>query len=640
MTPEQIIKTARQRMDEAFEADIHNREMAEDDLRMVAGYQWHRDIRSEREADGKPCFTINQLPQFLRQVTAQIRTINPSLKVTPSDNGATDDVAEIYAGVVRDVEQTCDGSSIYEKAAESAATCGIGHWRIRSDYCDEYTFDQKLVLEYIHNPFAVFWDPLARDSTRKDARFCFIAEDMDKAEFAAAYPNATASDFTTQNRPTGWDQWYTADTVTVAEYFWIDHEEYTIWQVGGVVVRDLPPGFPKEGLKTRKVRKPKCMWAKVSFTDVLEGPTELPCSSIPVFAVTGEEIHTGETVFRSSVVRFAKDPQQLYNYSRSVHAEVVALQPKAPYIGTAKQFQGFEAFWNEANRSSRPYLPYNPDEKAPGAPQRQPPPVSSQGVMAEIQLAAEDMKRTTGIYDASLGAKSNETSGVAIERRQIEAQAANSLYADNMVKAILQCGKVMVEMIPRVYDGQRVLRIVGEDNQEKAVIVNQIMIGPDGPVIQNDMTSGRYDVRVSVGPSHQTAKQEAAANMLEFMRTVPQSAPLIADLVAKSQEWQDSERIAERLRRALPPGLAEEDDAQENPQAAQMQAMQQQQMMAAQQAQAAMAQEMQKMELHEARAKAAQAEANATKAQHEATKAELEIRAMTAGMMVPVNGPI
>ena len=635
---QEIIDAARERMDEAYSADLPNREKGLADLQFVVGKQWAEDVRAEREAEGKPCLTINGLPQYVRQVTAQIRNLNPGIQVLPADNPATEDIAEIYAGIIRAVENKHDATSIYEAAAESAAQCGIGHFRVRPDYCTHDSFEQELLIERIPNPFAVFWDPLAKDPTRKDARYCFIAEEIHKDDFAKQYPDKTLTDITSDHRPAGVEQWVRGEHVTIAEYFWVEHEEYTLVNIDGQAFdkRELPPGFPKvhpmtgKPWPTRKTRRPYVMWAKISFDEVLEGPTEMPCSHIPVFAVTGEEIHIGEEVYRSSVVRHAKDPQVLYNYARSTQAEVISIQPRAPYLVTAKQIAGLDDIWAQANNANRPYLVYNPDEKAP-APMRVPPPIASQALTQEIQLAAEDMKRTTGIYDAALGARSNETSGVAINARKLEAANSTSVYADNMVKAVAQCGRVMAEMIPRVYDTERVIRILGADDQEKAVTINQVFRAPDGSdVVANDVTTGRYDVRVSVGPAYQTLKQEAAAGQLEFLRTLPQAAPVIADIVAGNQEWPEADRIAERLRKMLPPGMEEDDQVSpEQQQMAQQQAMQQAQQ---EQQQQQMMQQAAQLEFRKADAEARKAEANAQKAEAEAIEAEIKVRLMQAGM--------
>lgn len=626
MKKDDIIAIARKRMDEAASSDIDNRDRAQDDMRHLIGDQWPEEVRTEREADGKPCLTINRLPQFVRQVTGQIRQMNPAIRVVAADRQATEEVAEIFAGLIKQIEYKADASTIYEGAAESAAACSIGHWRVRAEYAEGMTFEQECVIERIHNPFSVFWDPLAKDPTRKDARYCFITEDMDKDEFKEQYPDVKLSDVTSENQMEAIRQWITAETVTIAEYFWVEHEEVEIALLtNGQVVEK-----PIEGMaiaKRRKVRKPRVKWAKVTFDDVLEGPTDVPCSYIPVVAVTGEEWHLGEELYRSSVIRFAKDPQQLYNFARSTQAEIMTLQPKAPYMVTTKQVNGLEAFWNEANSKNRPYLPYHPDQSAP-PPTRVPPPVASQAVAMEVQMAAEDMKATTGIYDASLGAQSNEKSGVAIRERKMEAQTNTSVYADNMVKAITQTGKILVSMIPKVYDTQRVIRILGEDDQEKQVLINSLMVSNGMVQPINDLTIGQYDVRISVGPTYETKRQEASEGMMAFLQAVPQAAPVVADLIAKMQDWPESDRVAERLRKMLPPGM--DDEQEQSPEA--MQAAQMQQAQQMQQQQQAMQMEQAKIEaeIRKAQAEAKEAEADAVKAQVEA---QLAVAQMNVGMM-------
>lgn len=629
MDKKDIIAAARKRLDEAAASDIDNRDRAQDDLRYLIGDQWPEEVRTEREAEGKPCLTINRLPQFVRQVTGQIRQMNPAIRVVAADNVATEEVAEIYAGLIKQIEYKSDAATIYEGAAESAASCSIGHFRVRADYAEGMTFDQEIMIERIHNPFSVFWDPLAKDPTRKDARYCFITEDVAKEDFKEQYPDATMTDVTAENQMDAIRQWITAETVTIAEYFWIEHEEKEIALLpsGQVIEGPFPKGME---MKKRKVKLPKVKWAKVTYHDILEGPTEVPCSYIPVVAVTGEEWNLGEELYRSSVIRFAKDPQQLYNFARSSMAEILSLQPKAPYMVTTKQINGLETFWNEANEKNRPYLPYHPDQAAP-PPMRVPPPVASQAVSLEVQMSAEDMKGTTGIYDASLGAQSNEKSGVAIRERKMEAQTNTSVYADNMVKAITQTGKILVSMIPKVYDTRRIVRILGEDDQEKQVLINELVMQNGMAYPVNDLTLGKYDVRISVGPSYETKRQEASEGMMAFLQAVPAAGPMVADLIAKMQDWPESDRVAERLRKMLPPGMAEdEEQTPEAMQAAQM--AQQEQQMAMQQQQQAMAMEQAKIEaeIRKAQAEAAEAEADAMKAQMEAQMMQLQ---MNAGMM-------
>ena len=400
-----------------------------------------------------------------------------------------------------------------------------------------------------------------------------------------------------------------------------------------VKASDLPEGFPDvdpatgKKFKRRTVKKPKVMWAKISGVDVLEGPREFPCSYIPIIAVTGEEWHLGEETYRSSVIRFAKDPQRQFNYAASTDAEVTALQPKAPYMVTTTQIAGLEDYWAEAGRANRPYLPYNPDPEA-GMPQRVQPPVASQALQIQMQMAAENIKRTTGIYDASLGARSNETSGRAILARKEESQNATSIYADNMVKAIRHTGTILVDMIPRIYDTQRMVRVLGEDGQEKMETINQLMMTAEGPMAVNDMSVGKYDVNVSVGPSYSAKREQTQAGLDSLLSNYPEARQVLGDLYVDSLEWEHADRAAERLRKMLPPGIAEESNEEMTPeqqQAKQMQAQQAQQ-------QAAMQQEAQEIAKAKAIAEVKEAEAKARKAEAEAQKIEFEVAAMQGGV--------
>jgi len=630
-----IIALARARMDEAFTAEQPHRERAQDDLRNVIGDQWPEDERLERESEGRPCLTINILAQNVRQVTGQIRSLNPAIKVTAADSAANKDTAEVIEGMVRHIENKSDASSVYEAATESAAASSIGYWRIRADYADGDTFDQELKIERVFNPFAVFLDPFAKDPTRKDARYGFIVAEMPKEDFEAEYPDAVIQNITTDNRFPNFQQWATSEHVVVAEYFWIEHKEHDIFLLdsGQVIRGPLPKGVAFK--RKRTVKEPQVKWAKITGADVLEGPQEFPCRYIPIVAVTGEEWHLGEETYRSGVVRHAKDSQLMFNYAANTDMEVTSAQPKAPYLVSTKQIAGFEDIWGEMGVKNRPYLPYNPDPEA-GMPTRIPPPVSSQALQSQMMMAAENIKRTTGIYDASLGARSNETSGRAILARKEESQNSTSIYADNMVKAITHTGTILVDMIPRIYDTQRMVRVLGEDGQEKMEVINQMVMTANGPQTMNDMSIGRYDVNVSVGPSYSAKREETQQGLQSLLQAVPGAAQVLGDLYVSTMEWEHAERAAERLRKMLPPGIAEESDEEMTPE--QMQAKQQQAMQAQQEAQ--MQQEAQAIAKAKAVAEAKEAEAKARKAEAEAALLEFELSVKTGEVRNMVEGAV
>jgi len=616
MKHDALIERARKRLTQARDAELVNRENAEDDLENLIGDgQWPEEVRAQREAEGRPCLTINRLPQFVRQVTGDIRRMNPAINITPGDTGASKDVADIIEGLIRQIEYKSDASSIYEYAAESAAQCGMGYFRVRADWEADDSFNQEILIDRIDNPFSVYFDPAAKDPTRKDAQYVFVTEVMDEKEFTEAYPKASLVSVDADGDLDGIEDWRESAGIVVAEYIYREYEEKTIGLLAdGSVVEN--PVAPMPIVRKRKVQAEKLMWCKITGKEVLEGPIELPGKGLPVIAVLGEEINTGREVRRSSVIRYAKDPQRLYNYWRSAQTELVALQPKAPYIVSAKQVSGYEEMWADANNSNEPYLVYNPDDKAP-SPQRAQPPVASSGMMQEVMTAAEDMKGTTGIYDAGLGNAGNEKSGIAIQRRQMESDISTSIYSDNMAKAIAQCGRVIVSMIPSVYDTRRVVQILGKDNTPEPVEINGMQISQDGVVPVNDIRVGRYDVRVTVGPNYTTRRQETAESMIDFIRAFPPAAGVTADLVAQNMDWPGADQFADRLRKVLPPGIADS----EEPPSPQQQAMMRQQ--------AQMQQMQMQMEMAKAKAETDQEIAGAAEAQADADKARLDVAAQS-----------
>ena len=413
---------------------------------------------------------------------------------------------------------------------------------------------------------------------------------MSKEAYEKEYPEAQVVDFERGDAGLDFTNWSQDNAVVVAEYFY--KEDDTIY------------------------------WLKMSGAEILDGPREYPGDYIPVIAVVGEELHLEERVVRNSVIRFAKDAQRMYNYWRSAQTELIALQPKAPYKMTARQLKGNEAYWNNANTSNLPYLLYNPDDQAPGAPQREQPPVPSSGMTQEIMLAADDMKATTGIYDAGLGNQSNETSGVAIEKRQIEGDISTSIYVDNLAKSIRHCGRIIVGMIPFIYDQRRTIQVMGEDGQEKMQVINDTQMTPMGPVTFYDTGVGEFSVRIKTGPSYSTKREQAVNSIMEFLRAVPQAAPLVGDLVARNMDWPGADELADRLKKMLPPGLIEKED-EEPPSPEEQQAMQAQQQ--AEQEAMQMAKAKEAADVAKAEAEAAEAMADAESASLEVVEKQMEL---------------
>lgn len=571
-----LLHEIRERRDDAYQADQDNVTASMSDLKMLGGDQWPEEVKLDRENDNRPVITQNELPQFVRQVVGDMRSQRPAIKVNPDGGGAEKKVAEIYTGIIRDIEAKAASARPYITAGASAARCGIGHWRVLHDYENDKSFDQCIKLEGIDDPFAVLWDPLATNITRSDANYCFVNFLMSEEDFERQYPEAQEVDF--DSNETWSNDWLdrSSRSIRVCEYWRKKPTKRKLVELqdGFVGYQDE---FEKYGIagpvaikRSREVESFEVECIKTNGFEILEKAVKWPTRHIPIIPVVGEEFNVGEKRLRHSVIRFAKDAQQLLNYWLSQQTEYVALQPKAPYIATAKQIGAYKDMWTEANVKNRPVLIYDADPQNPGAPQRAQPPVSAQGIAEQIMMQKDALRATTGIYNAGLGQQSNETSGKAIMARQREGDVGTSEFLDNFAASIAYTGEIIVDLIPFIYDTERQIRVLSEDGTETFEQINQRMMTPEGEQILNALAKGKYAVTVTTGPSYTTKRQEAAESMLMFVQANPDSAQFVLDLIAKNMDWPGAEQFSERFKKMLPPQLQPESDDPEEQQARQI----------------------------------------------------------------------
>lgn len=571
------VKMVREVIQDAWEYERDNRREAARDLQFLAGDQWPQSVREQRERDGRPMLTLNRLPQFVHQVTNDIRQADLAIKVSPVDDQSDVQLAKIYNGLLKQIQYQSSAQHVYAMAASHQVSCGIGWWRVTSDYADDMSWDQELRIRLISHPLSVFWDPGSVEVDRSDAMWIAVTDLVPKKAFERMYPKAAAEGMDVPGESVSTTMfWSSGDYVRRAE-FWrkVAYQRRIGMTETGQAIdltdipRDmlafLPPITRERMADSYKVEQVIC-----SGVDVLSDVTKWPGKHIPVVPAVGTEIPLEKMTWRGGLIRHARDAQQLYNYARTAAVEATALAPKAPYVATSKQIGKFKDMWDTQNTTQRPYLLYEPDDRAPGAPKREHPPEMPAALIQEAQAAAEDLKATTGIYDASLGNKSNEQSGRAILARQREGDTANFHYSDNMTRALEHTGRILVDLIPKIYDTERVIRLMGEDGQEESIAINKVLYGENGmPVMINDLSAGRFDIRVNIGPSYATKRLEAAAAMMEFLGAYPAAAPVIGDLIAKNMDWPGADEIAKRLRNMLeaqmPQVLVDKDDPNAEP---------------------------------------------------------------------------
>ncbi len=582
-----------------------SREDELDDLRFMAGspdnqWQWPADVLQTRGSvqgqtiNARPCLTINKLPQHVRMVTNEQRQNRPSGKVIPADDNADVQVAAIYDGMVRHIEYMSDADVAYDTACENQVTYGEGYIRILTEYCDENSFDQDLRIGRVRNSFSVYMDPMSQDPTGADAEFCFITEDLTKEEYEREYPNAApiSSMLASGVGDQYLSQWLDENTVRIAEYFYYTHKKETLNLYPGN--NSFFEGTPEDKdmkrmgvkpIRSRQVDRRKVMWMKTNGFEVLQ-EQEWAGKWIPVVRVIGNEFEVEGQIYISGLVRNAKDAQRMYNYWTSQEAEMLALAPKAPFIGYGGQFEGYEMQWKTANTTNWPYLEVNPDvTDGAGAvlplPQRAAPPLPQTGLIQAKMGASEDIKSTTGQYDASLGVGGNERSGRAILAREKQGDTGTYHYVDNLARAIRHITRQLVDMIPKIYDTERIARIVGIDGE-----VDMVKINPEQPEPVKEIRDvntgiliekvynpgvGKYDVVVTTGPSYMTKRQESMDAMSQILQGNPQLWSVAGDLFVKNMDWPGAQELADRLAKTIDPKLLESGDKDPALQAAEQQ---------------------------------------------------------------------
>jgi len=571
---EAILEEARdrRRMCESAEGDNHRN--ARDDLLFLTGgdNQWDAEAAIIRRRDKRMMLTVNNLPTFLNQVTNQQRMNKPAIKVHPVDDNADEETAEVLQGLIRHIEYDSNADVATYRGVNSAASIGFGYFRLVTEFESPNTFDQKIMFKSIRNALSVHIDPLSQEPDGSDMTYCFIDSVMDRKEFERCYPDAEANSVGIIGQ-TEYSGWFTDKTVLVCEYYRIHKKDATVCLLtdGSSGYKDeLPKPLPL-GISIKQEResfRPVVEWFKITGSDVLER-TEIKCQWIPVFPVYGNEIDVDGRVERSGVIRNAKDPFKMYNYCITCATEEVSLRPKTPFIMAEGQDEGYQDEWANANSVSYSSLKYRPvslgGTLAP-PPQRQAMADVPMGMLAMMQHAADNKKATTGLFDASFGAKGTATSGVQEREQQAQGDVANFHYADSLNITERHVGRCLVSMIPNYYDAARTVRLLGEDNTASQAKINQPYDkkakGGGVKTVMHDLTVGKYDVTVSAGPSFASKRQEAA----EFLTAAMQAAkdPVFNQIVTyqafKNQDVPGAEEATKMMKRAMPPNIVEAED--------------------------------------------------------------------------------
>lgn len=576
---DKIVQTAKERFRRCEDWESSFRRLFVDDLKFANGdsdnhWQWPDALRRMREVDRRPCLTINKTRQHNLQIINDAKQNKPGVVVHPVSTEATYESAQMFEGVVRHVEYVSNAQAAYDTATEFQVEGGIGYWRVVTDYEGDDSFDQEIFIRRIKDPLSVYLDPDIKEADGSDARFGFVFDDLTIDEFKRRYPN---QEELVAKAPFGnGTDWLGKDHIRVAEYYYCETQNDTLaamqdpdGSVRMIRLSDLDEkaaseirksdAIPKRALEQTIVR-----WCLIAGDKIIDR-RDWPGKYVPIVRCVGEEEVIEGKLVRKGHTRALKDPQRMYNYGTSACVEFIALQGKQPYIAPTQAIEGFENYWATANTDNHSYLPYNAvDEQGNQVPmpQRQQPPTAAPAYLTMMQNAAEEMRMVSGQYDAMMGAPSNETSGKAINQRQRQGDRATYHFIDNQARAIRFTGKILIDLIPKVYDTRRVIRILGKDGDEDSIVVDpqaNAPVGEDKDELTGDVQKifnpavGRYDVTADVGPAYQTRREEAFDALTQIASNNPQMMTVAGDLIMKAADFPMADELAERLERMVPP---------------------------------------------------------------------------------------
>jgi hypothetical protein len=648
------LKQAQEMYEDAMAATREQRQQIEEDLRFSDPsnpQQWDETVKRQRETDpggARPCLVMDHTGQYVANVAGQVNKSPPAIHTVPVGSGSDIKVSEQLDGIFRHIEYASRAQTHYGVALTSAARTGVGYLVVRPEYVDRALGYQEPRISSEADPLRVVFDPWSVQLDGSDATFGYLLTSLSEREFERKFgAKAEKKSFGSSDRQMNGhnerksiiiaEQWYKEEK-TRNILIWIDAEgnettgsENEYWaacQAAGMQLHFL----------RNYTDKYQCVkWRTMSGAEILDtaknqdGSEALyPADSIGIVPVYGYwGISEGRMKY-CGIPRRAMNPQRAYNYHMSEQLAYMGSAPKSPWITSVRAIRGLEALWDRASTDSRAYLPFNDldTEGTISAPQRMNLSVNLQNHMAGAEQALHDLEATIGMYQANLGAPSNEQSGVAIDARKEQGEASTSHFPQNLAASLGQVGRIIVQMIPKLIDTKRQMQIMGFDMKPGNVTIDpeqqQAVKQTDQGVVINPNV-GKYDVRVVVGASFSTQRSQAQTALSEVMRTSPNLTPAIAPLWAQNLDIPHADKLAQVLAAMAPPAVQAILNPDTGNQPKPEQLMQQ-----VQQMQEALKEAIQHAHDAQAEADEAMQKAQDKHAENEAKERELDIKAFDA----------
>lgn len=573
---QKVVDRAKKRWDLAESADSHNRDAGRADDQMYIGEQWDATDKQVRIDQKRATLTFNKFPTFAQQVTNDYRMNRMGITVLPMDDGADERTAKIQAGWIKAVERRCRADLAYDCGFEAAVRKGYGYWRILIEYEGEKSFNQIPVAQRILNSDSVRIDPGCLQFDASDARWAHVAEMMPRDQFKEEYPAAEQMPWPLQSTsPINYGTWTDEYAIRVCEYFEVTREKRTLVRLANghvgwkeFLTKEALGAADRHVIESRESWEKTMTWYKLTAVEVLEWTT-WPIEMIPIVRTVGAEVNVEGKTHVWGIVRQARDAQRAYNYWRSKEAESIALVPNSPYIAAEGQLEDTEQDWKTANQKPIPVLIYKPttyEGHLVPPPHREPPPQVPAAFVQAAKGAEEDMMGTTGIrFSATPQERVYDESGRALREVRKSGDIGTFHYVDNFAQALRRTGEIYLAIMKAVMVEPRFDTVTEEDGKDKLVKFDPAAAKPyakgkhpvTGKTIEivNPML-GQYGTTVAIGPDYATKRVESRESMMDLARAVgPEKTGMVADIIARNEDFPGKDEIAERWAAALPPGL-------------------------------------------------------------------------------------
>jgi hypothetical protein len=598
---DKIISEAKRRFRACEEWEATARANFEYDYKFANGdsvnnYQWDNWVVGDRATNDRPCLTINKTMQHCLQIINDGKQNKPGVNIRPVGDTASFEAAQIFQEVVRHIEYQSNAETVYDNASEFQVIGGIGYWYVTTDYLDDDSDDQDIFIRRIKDPRSVYLDPDINEVDGSDAIFGFIFTDMHCDLYNAKYPND--DDIWGSGAFNGaTDGWFTADHVRVANYYRKTLKQdkkvtFVLPETGQTVesfYSELPPEakafyndlkkresnlpFDMQSYRERKVTRSDIDVYKIAGNKIIEKSKWLG-KYIPIVRIIGTETVIDSVMDRKGHTRALLDPQRIYNINSSSNVEYGALQAKTPLTAPVAAIEGYEEIYRTANLVNHAILPYNnydEDGNKLDRPERMQPPQPGAAYVQQMQIAQNEMMMVTGQYQAQLGENENAKSGVAINARQRQGDRATYHFIDGQAIGIRYTGKILIDLIPKIYDTKRVMQIESKDgtvinltiDPEAAQAFQKLLPDGEQPTQSNEQIMnvifnpnvGKYTVQSDTGPSFATRRQEAFNALTQIAASNKEFMNVAGDILWKVADFPEAQLLAQRWRRTIPPNI-------------------------------------------------------------------------------------